>query len=175
MSIGEGDIAVLKYDLAQWQIDEISVIRAVSDETILIGSKTSGLWQYDVRTQTAHQIFFENYVRDILCYSSSVCWIATENGIYLYDINSHKVEHWRKDPHDVFAIQDHAIYSFIRIVKEESGVAAISGDFRMFLTASVSSKVSNRVRNTPGLRERLSGSSAKMRMAIYGLEQKIMD
>lgn len=120
MSIGEGDIAVLKYDLAQWQIDEISVIRAVSDETILIGSKTSGLWQYDVRTQTAHQIFFENYVRDILCYSSSVCWIATENGIYLYDINSHKVEHWRKDPHDVFAIQDHAIYSFYK--DREGGV-----------------------------------------------------
>lgn len=120
MSIGEGNIAVLEYNLAKWDIGEISVIRAVGDEMILIGSRSSGLWRYDVRTQTASQIFFENYVRDILCYSSSVCWIATENGIYIYNVNSGEIEHWKKDAHDVFAIQDHAIYSFYK--DREGGV-----------------------------------------------------
>lgn len=120
MSIGEGDIAVLKYNLSEWEIGDISVMRAVNDETILIGAKTSGLWRYDLRTQTARQIFYENYVRDILCYSSSVCWIATENGIYIYDVTTGEIEHWKKDPHDVFAIQDHAIYSFYK--DREGGV-----------------------------------------------------
>lgn len=120
MSIGEGDIAVLEYNLIKWGVNEISVIQAVSDEMILIGTRSSGLWRYDVRTQTASQIFFENYVRDILCYSPSVCWVATENGIYIYNVNSGKIEHWRKDAHDVFAIQDHAIYSFYK--DREGGV-----------------------------------------------------
>lgn len=120
MSIGEGDIAVLKYDLSKWNIGEISVMLAVNDETVLIGAKTSGLWRYDLRTQTARQIFYENYVRDILRYSQSVCWVATENGIYIYNVNTDEIEHWKKDPHDVFAIQDHAIYSFYK--DREGGV-----------------------------------------------------
>lgn len=175
MSIGEGDIAVLKYDLAQWQIDEISVIRAVSDETILIGSKTSGLWQYDVRTQTAHQIFSRITYAIYYAILPQFVGLRQKMGSICMTLIPIRLSIGGKIL--MMYLQSRTMLSipFIRIVKEESGVAAISEDFRMSLTASVSSKVSNRVRNTPGLRERLSGSSAKMRMAICGLEQKIMD
>ncbi len=119
MSIGSGDIAVLKYDLSPF-LDGVSTLYALDDENLLIGTKASGMWRYDIRTRKAQQIFNENYVRDIMRYSSSVYWVATENGIYIYDTAKNEVEHWKKDPHDIFAIQDHSIYSFYK--DKEGGV-----------------------------------------------------
>lgn len=120
MSVGEGDIAVLKYDLARWGIDDITVIKAITDNLILVGSSSTGLWRYEVRTQTARQIIPEEHVRDIMLYSPSVCWLATENGIYIYDVNTDEIEHWAKDSENPYAIQDHSIYSFYK--DREGGV-----------------------------------------------------
>ena len=114
MSIGEGNIACTQYNLNHFGLGEITVMCAVSDDLLLLGTKYTGLWLYDVRRQTARQIFQENYIRNILSYSSTEYWIATENGIYIYDIIADTIDHWTKDPYDVNSLQDHAIYSFYK-------------------------------------------------------------
>lgn len=119
MSIGEGNIASIKYELPI-SIADINNLCAVNDNLILIGTKSRGLWLYDVNLRDTRQIFQENYIRDILYYDNSTYWIATENGIYIYNIDEDIVYHWKKDPHDIYAIQDHAIYSFFK--DNEGGV-----------------------------------------------------
>lgn len=114
MSIGEGNIACTQYNLNHFGLGEITVMCAVSDDLLLLGTKYTGLWLYDVRKQTARQIFQENYIRNILSYSSTEYWIATENGIYIYDIIADTIDHWTKDPYDVNSLQDQAIYSFYK-------------------------------------------------------------
>lgn len=120
MSIGEGSISAVQYDLMHFGMGEITVMYAVNDELLLIGTKYAGTWLYDVRKQSARQIFQENYIRSILAYSPSVYWIATENGIYIYDIISDTIKHWTKDPYNMYTLQDHAIYSFYK--DREGGV-----------------------------------------------------
>ncbi|WP_299231764.1 response regulator [uncultured Bacteroides sp.] len=119
MSIGEGNIAYIKYDIPS-TISDINNLYAVNDNTILVGTKSKGLWIYDVNSNSFRQIIKENYIRDIMCYDPSTFWIGTENGIYIYNIDEDKVYHWEKDPHDIYAIQDHAIYSFFK--DREGGV-----------------------------------------------------
>lgn len=119
MSIGEGNIAYLKYDLPS-TVKEINNLYAVNDNIVLFGTKSKGLWMYDVSLNSFRQIFQENYIRYIMCYDPSTFWIGTENGIYIYNIDEDKIYHWKKDPHDIYAIQDHAIYSFFK--DKEGGV-----------------------------------------------------
>lgn len=119
MAVGDGSIANIKYDLPAC-INDVSNLYAINDNTILIGTKSSGLWKYNVGLRQASLVFQENYIRDILCYDENTYWIATENGIYIYNIADNQVYHWKKDPHDVYAIQDHAIYSFFK--DKEGGI-----------------------------------------------------
>lgn len=120
ISMVNNDAALVKFDLPEWIVSDINILQAVSDYEILIGTVSRGLWKYDTRLQKITQVFQENYVRDILCFSPSIYWIATENGIYIYDIDADRVSHWMKDPHDTYAIQDHAIYAFFK--DSEGGV-----------------------------------------------------
>lgn len=110
----DNNISFVKYSLPQGIANDISVLYAVSDYELLIGTKSKGLWIYDVRLMNSRQIFQESYIRDILCFSPSVYWVATENGIYMYNMDKNEIRHWGKDPHDIYAIQDHAIYTFFK-------------------------------------------------------------
>lgn len=118
MTVGEGNISSVQYNLNIWGIHNVTKLCAVNDELLLIGTKYSGAWLFDVVNQEARKIFHENYVRDIMPYSASVYWIATENGIYIYDIISDTTEHWTKDPYNMFSLKDHAIYS---VYKDREG------------------------------------------------------
>lgn len=120
MSIGEGTISCIQYDLNRWGISNVTKLCAVNDELLLIGTEFSGAWLLDLGKQEARKIFHENYIRDIMSYSASVFWIATENGIYIYDIISDTIEHWTKDPYNMFSLKDHAIYSLYK--DREGGV-----------------------------------------------------
>lgn len=110
----DNNISFVKYSLPQGIANDISVLYAVSDYELLIGTKSKGLWIYDVRLMNSRQIFQESYIRDILCFSPSVYRVATENGIYMYNMDKNEIRHWGKDPHDIYAIQDHAIYTFFK-------------------------------------------------------------
>lgn len=114
MTIGEGNISSVQYDLNKWGIHNVTKLCAVNDELLLIGTKYSGVWLFDVVNKEARKIFHENYIRDIMPYSASVYWIATENGIYIYDIISDTTEHWTKDSYNMFSLKDHAIYSLYK-------------------------------------------------------------
>lgn len=114
MTVGGGKISSEQYNLNSKGVGEVTVLYAINDELLLVGTKYTGTWLFDVRKQTARKIFQENYIRNILAYSSSIYWIATENGIYIYDIITGDIDHWIKDPYDINALQDHAIYSFYK-------------------------------------------------------------
>lgn len=114
MSISSGDIINNNIALPRWVVNDIALLHAINDTAIFIGTRSKGLWLFDVSTSSIRQLFQENYIRNILTYNPSTYWIATENGIYVYRLDTDEVIHWEKDPLDSYAIQDHAIYTFFK-------------------------------------------------------------
>lgn len=114
MSISSGNIDVRNISLPVWVVNDITLLHAINDTSLLIGTKSKGLWLFDTSTSDIRQLFQENYIRYVLTYDPSTYWIATENGIYVYNLDLDQIVHWEKDPLDSYAIQDHSIYSFFK-------------------------------------------------------------
>ena len=112
LSVGEGKISNIMYNLSSFQINEVSALCAIDDYSLLIGTEKNGLWLYDVKWRKAKQLIKERNIRDIVCYANSTYWIASEYGIYIYQPDNESMTHLKKDGSNPFAIQDHSIYTF---------------------------------------------------------------
>ncbi|MDL2265932.1 response regulator [Parabacteroides sp. OttesenSCG-928-G21] len=96
----------------------LSVIHPVADVGVFIGTNKSGLLLYHWQSREVETIIPGIQVRDITAYNSNTYWIASESGVYIYNLINKTITHLTKSLTNNYAIADNAIYS---ITKDREG------------------------------------------------------
>ncbi|MDO5571704.1 MAG: two-component regulator propeller domain-containing protein [Bacteroidales bacterium] len=89
----------------------ITCIYPVTDLGIFIGTADRGLLLYSLNSSSTEEIIPDIMVREILPMNNNDYWIATENGLYIYNIISKKTSHFEKSLVNPYALSDNAIYA----------------------------------------------------------------
>jgi signal transduction histidine kinase/AraC-like DNA-binding protein/sugar lactone lactonase YvrE len=96
--------------------------------SLLIGTSNQGVKRFDCRTATYEDILTRNadkteiFARDFIHHSGDVYWMATESGLFLYDLGRNTFENLQKDYRNPYAISDNAIYTLCK--DKEGGIWA---------------------------------------------------
>jgi signal transduction histidine kinase/ligand-binding sensor domain-containing protein len=105
----------------QANLRSISTILSINDNEVLVGCFKQGLKNYNIKTGVIRAFPLrttnENtdiYVRDITAGSNNEYWIATESGIYIYDLANNTSRHLRKRGGDPYSIDDNAVYTICK-------------------------------------------------------------
>lgn len=99
-------------------------IKALDDQNILIGTWSAGVKIFHVTDRRFESLnLSENFqndqlVKDILCTDNEI-WVATENGIYVYNRQTKKTTHLTKDINNPYSLSDNFV-SFIMKDRENS-------------------------------------------------------
>ncbi|MFD2967224.1 ligand-binding sensor domain-containing protein [Sphingobacterium bambusae] len=140
--VGNHGGSITLYDMLTGQRSEIQVLgkeipdnlRSISKIVLLDGGKAligcfkQGLKSYDLSTGKIVSLRLREhdntdiYVRDIGLSTKSECWVATESGIYIYNLKTGQHVNLRKHADDPYALADNAVYSVYR--DQEGGMWA---------------------------------------------------
>lgn len=118
-SFSKTDILLSEEVQAQTHID---VICQIPDIGVLIGTDKMGLKQYNYKSNQIEVIIPDAQIRDICLFSKNTYWIASESGIYIYNVLDKSVENLRKSLTNEYALADNAIYSLTK--DNEGGIWA---------------------------------------------------
>jgi ligand-binding sensor domain-containing protein/signal transduction histidine kinase len=103
-------------------------IYATSDGNILAGTSNQGVKQFFTATSTYKDILTYNadkteiFARAFVQTSNEECWIATETGIYIYNLVNGSSSNLHKEYHNQYSISDNAVYAFCK--DKEGGIWA---------------------------------------------------
>ncbi|MGL5561204.1 MAG: ligand-binding sensor domain-containing protein, partial [Tannerellaceae bacterium] len=102
---------------------------AVTDDEygVWLGSNMNGLFLLSLKDKSVQHIIPSIFVRDIKRVSDHELWIASESGLYIYDLNSKQIKNIRKSLSNPYALADNALYS---ITKDKEGGVWISSYFK---------------------------------------------
>lgn len=103
--------------LTQQQTDNrisIQAIRQIPELGILVGTNLAGLLLYKYQDQSVTTIIPDIQVRAITPYNNNTYWIASESGIYIYNILNQTIVNLRKSLTNEYTIADNAIYSLTK-------------------------------------------------------------
>ncbi|HEY4290879.1 MAG TPA: two-component regulator propeller domain-containing protein [Puia sp.] len=106
----------------------IEHLYATRDGNILAGTSNQGVKVfYPASRQYADVLTYnpdhtEIFARNFLQTSDHECWIATESGIYIYNLNTRESTHLHKEYTDPYSISDNAVYAFC--TDKEGGIWA---------------------------------------------------
>ncbi|MEX2336893.1 MAG: two-component regulator propeller domain-containing protein [Fulvivirga sp.] len=109
---------------SQW----VERVYTADESTILIGTQSQGVKSFDLNTYTYKDILTKDpegaeiFVRDFLVKSEEEYWIATESGIYIYNLADEEVVNLRKNNNNPYSISDNAVYTLCH--DREGGVWA---------------------------------------------------
>lgn len=98
----------------------IEKIYSASDDVILIGTSNQGAKAFDIRKETYKDILTYNpdkteiFVRNFVQTAPDEFWIATETGIFIYNLQTEKFTNLQKKYNDSYSISDNAVYTFCR-------------------------------------------------------------
>lgn len=98
----------------------ISKIFPTKGDEILIGCFKQGLKSYHIKTKAIRSLPLFNtgiadiYVRDITAGNNQEYWVATESGIYIYNLATNSSMNLRKKAGDPYSIADNAVYTVCR-------------------------------------------------------------
>jgi ligand-binding sensor domain-containing protein/signal transduction histidine kinase len=93
---------------------------------LLIGTTNHGMKILEIGTNTLKDIPTYTadktavFVRDFVHHSGDEYWIATESGIFIYNIKRKNIINLRKDYNNPYSLSDNAIYTFCR--DKEGGI-----------------------------------------------------
>ncbi|MDH6534259.1 hybrid sensor histidine kinase/response regulator [Parabacteroides sp. 52] len=96
----------------------ISAICPVSNMGILVGTNNAGLKFFYHHSKKSECLIPDIYVRDITAYDNNTYWIASESGVYIYNLIEKSFVHLTKSLTNEHTIADNAIYS---ITKDREG------------------------------------------------------
>lgn len=88
--------------------------------SILIGTSHQGVKLFDIKTRNYKDILTVNddktsiYAKNFIHYGGDIYWIATESGIFVYNIKTGAYTNLRKNFSDPYAISDNAVYAFAK-------------------------------------------------------------
>lgn len=97
-------------------------------QSLLIGTANQGAKLFDTRLKTYTDLPLHNpdeteiYVRNFTHYAGDEYWIASESGIFTYNIKTQKIENLRKQKDNPYSLSDNAVYTFTR--DKEGGIWA---------------------------------------------------
>jgi len=106
----------------------IEPIYATSDGNILVGTSNQGVKQFFTATTDYKDILTYNadkteiFARAFVQTSNEECWIATETGIYIYNLITGQSINLHKEYHNQYSISDNAVYAFYK--DKEGGIWA---------------------------------------------------
>ncbi len=98
----------------------ISKILPIDENILLISCFKQGLKRYDMRTGKIKSLAVQAdqhsslYIRDMLASSENEYWLATESGIYIYNLKTDISTHLQKNAADPYAVSDNAFYSLCK-------------------------------------------------------------
>lgn len=102
----------------------ITVIYAVDAENIVIGTQDHGVLIYNRRNKTTNELKFDTkepvFVRQFRKRGNDELWIASESGVYVYNLKTHTAVNLKKNYNDPYAISDNAAYSIT--IDKENGI-----------------------------------------------------
>jgi len=100
----------------------ITIIFVIDQENIAIGTQDHGILIYSRRTKTTSELKFDVkepvFVRQFKKRGNDELWIASESGVYVYNLKTKTAVNLTKNYNDPYAISDNASYS-ITIDKED--------------------------------------------------------
>ncbi|NCP05581.1 MAG: response regulator [Flavobacteriales bacterium] len=96
----------------------ISKILGVDNDILLIGTQNNGALAFDVLKNVFNKLSIEQeeplYVRDFLKTDSNEIWIATESGLFIYNLQNATSKNLIKNYNNPYALSDNAIYTFTK-------------------------------------------------------------
>jgi signal transduction histidine kinase/ligand-binding sensor domain-containing protein len=97
----------------------VSKIYPIGNNQLLIGCFKQGLKSYNTQTGEVRSLTLRSdnsgiYVRDIAVDNDGQYWIATESGIYIYDLVHNASRNLTKQTGTPYAISDNAVYTICR-------------------------------------------------------------
>ncbi|MDB5110129.1 MAG: signal transduction histidine kinase [Mucilaginibacter sp.] len=98
------------------------------NEKLLIGTSNQGIKIFNTLTNDYEDVITYNadktevFARDFIKQSDNEYWIATESGIYIYNIESGKTTLLHKQYNNPYSLSDNAIYTFCK--DKEGGIWA---------------------------------------------------
>ncbi|MDF9831711.1 hybrid sensor histidine kinase/response regulator transcription factor [Parabacteroides sp. PF5-6] len=98
----------------------IQKIQVVEHGGYLIGTDRVGLKMYYQRNGKIETIIPDVHVRNIMQYRTNIYWIATESGLYIYNMIDKTITNLRKSLTNEYTISDNAVYSLTQ--DREGGV-----------------------------------------------------
>jgi ligand-binding sensor domain-containing protein/signal transduction histidine kinase/DNA-binding response OmpR family regulator len=104
--------------------NRITVIYALDKNNILIGTQDDGVFNYNRTDKKTAALSLGTkdplFIRQFNKKDKNEVWIATESGVFIYDIKTKKCTNLKKDFNNPFSISDNAAYSIT--VDKENGV-----------------------------------------------------
>lgn len=100
--------------------DVISDIYISDYNRLYLGLEENGVVEVNLITSEVKKLKLSDdpnkhiFVRDLLYYSDDELWIASESGIYIYNIKTHKYKNLQNSAYDPYSISDNAIYSLCK-------------------------------------------------------------
>lgn len=102
----------------------ITVIYALDQNNILIGTQDHGVLVYNAKNKATTDLKFSGkepvFVRQFKKKGNEELWIASESGVYVYDLKTKTSINLRKNFNDPYAISDNAAYSIT--IDKENGI-----------------------------------------------------
>lgn len=90
---------------------------------LLLGTKDLGVWVMDKNNGHVKPLLTKApngknlFIRDLQKISENELWIATESGLFIYDLEKHKFKHFKENLNDPYSISDNAIYCISRDIE----------------------------------------------------------
>ncbi|TRZ42941.1 hybrid sensor histidine kinase/response regulator transcription factor [Robertkochia solimangrovi] len=97
---------------------------SLDQDTIYIGTKNNGALVYDIPRNQTELLLREAenplFVRGFLKKNESELWVASESGIFIYDVQQGTYRNYKKNYNNPYSLSDNAIYSLVQ--DKEGGV-----------------------------------------------------
>lgn len=106
----------------------IEKLYGTADGNILVGTSNQGVKLFDTKTLDYRNVLTYNndkteiFARNFVQVSASECWIATESGIFIYNLQNGQYVNLHKDYSNPYSISDNAVYTFCQ--DREGGIWA---------------------------------------------------
>jgi signal transduction histidine kinase/ligand-binding sensor domain-containing protein len=116
----------------------ISKIYPVNNNEVLVGCFKLGFKKYNIHTGSVTSLPLKSagntivYVRDIIAADKDQYWIATESGIFIYNLSTNTSLHLHKRNGDPYSIADNAVYTFCKDNQDGMWVGTYFGGLNYF-------------------------------------------
>ncbi|MEP7373178.1 MAG: two-component regulator propeller domain-containing protein [Chitinophagaceae bacterium] len=106
----------------------IEKLHSTANGDILIGTSNQGIKLFNTQTSDYKDILTYNadkteiFARNFVQVNEDECWIATESGIFIYNMKSGSTINLHKDYNNPYSISDNAVYTFCK--DKEGGIWA---------------------------------------------------